>query len=119
MSVEFDKRPPYMPPHKGACTISHNQHLNYYRTVAQDEEDNAEWYKGSWVSEESRAYAIANNELWSLQWYPETPVGFCNLCAGRWEDIVSYLEADSKADAEKTLMLASIPKFTGKLYEQL
>jgi hypothetical protein len=25
--------------------------------------------------------AIATDELWTMQWYPETPVGFCVLHA--------------------------------------
>lgn len=83
--------PPFMPPHKGSCTISHNDHLNNYATVEQEEEFHAEWFKGSWVSGESREFAIKNNQLWSIQWYPETPVGFSNLCAGRWADIVAHL----------------------------
>jgi hypothetical protein len=40
----------------------------------------AEYYVGDrddgWISPEEREKAIANNSVWTLQWYPETPVGF-------------------------------------------
>lgn len=81
---------PFMPPHKASAHITHNQHLSYYETVVQREENDADWFKGAWVSDESRAYAIEHNELWEMQWYPETPIGFNNVAAGRWEDIVTH-----------------------------
>jgi predicted protein tyrosine phosphatase len=30
----------------------------------------------NWASEEERQKAISDNSVWTLQWYPETPVGF-------------------------------------------
>ncbi len=95
MAENNDEKPPFMPPHKASCTITHNDHLSGYRTILEEEGFNPQWFKGAWVSEESRAYAIEHNELWTLQWYPETPVGFCNLHAGRWEDIVRHLKANA------------------------
>lgn len=97
MSEDLDFRAPFMPAHKGSCTICHNDHLNNYATVAEEMEFHPEWFKNAWVSEESKAYAIEHNELWSLQWYPETPIGFHNLCAGRWSDIVEYLKREGTA----------------------
>lgn len=85
---------PFLPAHKGSASIVHNSHKNNYQTVAEMEENQPEWFKGAWVSEESRAFAIANDELWELQWYPETPIGFHNLCAGRWSDIIEYLKRE-------------------------
>lgn len=29
-----------------------------------------------WISEEDRAEALEKNSVWSIQWYPDTPVGF-------------------------------------------
>lgn len=34
-----------------------------------------------WVSPEERDKALAENSVWSAQWYPDTPVGFCTLYA--------------------------------------
>lgn len=89
-----DENPPFMPPHKAGCTITHNDHLSNYATVADEEKNNSQWFEGSWVSAESRAYAIEHNELWTLQWYPHTPNGFKVLHAGRWADIVKRLKSD-------------------------
>lgn len=85
------------PPHKASLHLTHNQHRSYYRSVEEYEFDNEEWFKGAWVSDESRAYAIAHDELWELQWYPETPIGFNTLAAGRWEDIVAHFRITEKS----------------------
>ncbi len=34
-----------------------------------------------WVSPEERDTALATNSVWTAQWYPQTPVGFCILRA--------------------------------------
>lgn len=93
MSDDPDEKAPFMPPHKASCTISHNDHLANYATVEEEEFHHPEWFKNAWVSEESRAYAIEHNELWTLQWYPETPIGFYKLHAGSWADIVRHLKS--------------------------
>lgn len=35
----------------------------------------------SWVSEDEKQKAIATNAMWTLHWYPDTPVGFYALSA--------------------------------------
>ncbi len=82
--------PPPIPAHAAGATIQHNDHLGSYRTVAEQETDMPEWFDGAWVSEESRQFALEHNELWSVQWYPRSPVGFENVCAGRWADIMAH-----------------------------
>lgn len=68
------------PEHKAGMTLSHNEHLGYYQTVAQSVEQGDHGYK-SWVSDEQKQKAIATNECWTLQWYPRSPVSFCILSA--------------------------------------
>lgn len=87
------RMPPIIPEHKGSATIHHNGHLVNYQSVAQEELNNPEWFVDAWVNEVSRQHALDMDTLWSVQWYPETPVGFQNLCAGRWSDIVVHLLA--------------------------
>lgn len=29
-----------------------------------------------WISDEDRTLALRTNSVWSIQWYPDTPVGF-------------------------------------------
>jgi hypothetical protein len=48
-----------------------------YTSVAQwVDEDNLQDGAELWVSPEERVRAIENNSMWTLQWYPQTPVGF-------------------------------------------
>ena len=88
-----------LPPHEGAAHISHNSHRSIYQTVEQYEADGHINFE-DWVSPESREYAVAHNELWELQWYPDTPIGFCTFIAGRWEDILQRLVQEGVIDEE-------------------
>jgi hypothetical protein len=38
-----------------------------------------------WASEDERLKAIAENSVWTIQWYPTTPVGFCCVGASTFE----------------------------------
>ena len=66
------------PRHDGGLSLEHNPHLRarealpgYIQSFDADE----------WVSAEQREKAIATGSLWVLQWYPDTPIGSCVLCA--------------------------------------
>jgi hypothetical protein len=77
------------PDHKAALHLTHNDHLSYYQTVAQSIETGDHGYC-DWVSEEQKQKAIDTNDCWFIQWYPETPIGFCLLAAA---DLDVLLEA--------------------------
>lgn len=64
----------FLPPHKAGLHLSHNPHRDIYASVETytTEDDGS----SEFVSEDERTQAIANDELWELHWYPETPVGF-------------------------------------------
>jgi len=72
-----------LPTHKCELTLTHNTHTSSYQTVAEWEVDYQQHFGHlvQWVSEEQRAKAIATNEVWSIQWYPETPIGSYTLYA--------------------------------------
>jgi hypothetical protein len=57
-------------------SLSHNEHKANYETVAENWE-RRELDTDRWVSDEQRLKAYATGELWELQWYPDTPIGFC------------------------------------------
>ena len=58
--------------------LTHNQHKAYYMTVEKSIADEDHGYTNDcWVSEEQKRKAIETGECWTLQWYPDTPVGFC------------------------------------------
>jgi hypothetical protein len=54
-----------------------------YQTVAESAESGMPgWPEDEeWVSPEEKQRAIANNSMWTLQWYPDTPIGFQRLAA--------------------------------------
>lgn len=39
----------------------------------------------TWASEEERQKAMAENSVWVIQWYPDTPNGFCCVGASTFE----------------------------------
>ncbi len=76
----------YIPRHKVSFHLTHNQHLGYYETVEQTLSDDGGYYDArSFVSPGDRQRCIDTNELWTAQWYPETPVGFNVLHASSLE----------------------------------
>lgn len=82
------------PEHKASLHLIHNEHLGYYQTVAQSIERRDFGYTDEcWVSQEQRQKAIATNECWVLQWYPETPVGFCLLSAADLDVLLTAASA--------------------------
>lgn len=90
MTADLD----WLPPHKGGLYLTHNEHKGVYETVAlftgRDRDD-------QWVSPEEKRKAIETDELWCLQWYPDTPVGFCVLMASSLEAIKAAFVNDGAA----------------------
>lgn len=81
------------PQHKASLHLTHNGHKANYLTVEQAiAEGDFGCTDDCWVSEEQKQKAIAADDFWTLQWYPETPVGFCVLSAC---DLDALLEASS------------------------
>jgi hypothetical protein len=44
----------------------------------------------TWSSDEERLKAIRENSVWTIQWCPETPVGFCCVGASTFEAAAHY-----------------------------
>jgi hypothetical protein len=49
-----------------------------------------------WVSPEEREKALENNSVWSIQWYPNTPVGFCQLYASSLEALLEAIAMETR-----------------------
>lgn len=62
------------PEHKCSLTLEHNAHRDYYEKT-KDVLDRLLSDKDITPSEYSEM--LAADSIWSLQWYPDTPVGFC------------------------------------------
>ena len=80
-----------LPKRKASLIIEHNPHKNYYETV---EEHVNGFCPDSWASEEERVNSIMGNELWTIQWYPETPVGFCVVHASTLDAALAAANED-------------------------
>jgi hypothetical protein len=68
------------PKHEASLHLMHNDHKLSYVSVAQAIENEDHGYQDDcWVNNEQKQKAIDTNECWVLQWYPNSPVGFCIL----------------------------------------
>lgn len=80
------------PNHEASMTLTHNDHKNSYQTVEEwlaDQRMGEQWF--SWVSPEEQTKALATNSVWTLQWYPDTPVGFYALAASTFEALMEAM----------------------------
>lgn len=82
-----------LPTHQCSLHLTHNQHRSYYQTVAAylSEAD----YDDEELTAAERAEAHAADELWELQWYPTTPVGFLKLAAPTLPALLAKVRAHS------------------------
>lgn len=69
------------PRHACSLTLTHNGHKDYYETIEEWEESKNKSGEVSWVNEEERTKAFAHGDVWEIQWYPRTPIGFYSLAA--------------------------------------
>lgn len=69
----------WFPPHKAGLHLTHNEHKNCYISVEEHCQFGGDLGHEDFVDEEDFRRACETDELWELQWYPDTPVGF-NLC---------------------------------------
>ncbi len=80
------------PRHAASLTLTHNDHKTNYETVAEYCEGGHWMPDDDWLSPEQKAKAIATNEMWEMQWYPDTPVGFCKVAACDLDVLLKYCE---------------------------
>jgi hypothetical protein len=80
----------WLPEHKCGLYLSHNEHRDVYESVEQfyNPED--------FTSPEEWQKAVETDEVWSLQWYPNTPVGFNRILASSLEAVQQALDETSK-----------------------
>ena len=84
------------PAHKAGLTLSHNDHKGSYYTIKEAiEHENFGMRDFDWVSEEQKQKAIDTDECWTLQWYPDTPVGFFVKSAADLEALLDFVEQNA------------------------
>lgn len=84
----------YLPPHKASLHINHNEHKANYETVERYLEHESE--RLDFRSEEERLRCISSDEIWELQWYPDTPIGFYAIAAPTLEALIDYAKEYEK-----------------------
>jgi hypothetical protein len=76
-----------LPPHKCGLSIEHNPHKNTYESVA-------DWIQVPCVpdfeSDSEKQKCIDADDMWTMQWYPETPIGFNLIAAPTLEDLLRF-----------------------------
>lgn len=76
--------PAVLPRNKAGLSLEHNPQRALYQSVEQYLEYNDLLD----LTPEERAAAIERGELWTLHWYPDTPVGFCWVGASTFEALI-------------------------------
>jgi hypothetical protein len=76
----------WLPEHKCGLHLSHNEHRDVYETVEQfyDADD--------FISTEEWDKAVAEDSVWVLHWYPNTPIGFTRIAASTLDAIEAKLK---------------------------
>jgi len=83
---QFHEHMNWLPEHKCGLYLTHNEHRNVYETVE-------EFYTTDYfVSKDEWEKAIAEDNVWVLQWYPHTPIGFNIIAASSLEVIQAKLK---------------------------
>ena len=75
------------PPHKCGAYLTHNAYKDLYETI---ENAVSEVEDDMWVSPEEKQKALDTGEIWEMQWYPDTPVGFCKIVASTLEALLEH-----------------------------
>lgn len=85
------------PKHECGMCLDHNDYKNYYESIetAVSEIEEREVGAGTklkdvWYSAAERQKILDTGELWELQWYPDTPVGFYVVRASSFETLIKY-----------------------------
>lgn len=76
-------------------TLTHNNHKDYYMTVAKAIEEKDYGYTDDcWVDQQQKQKAIDTDECWTIQWYPDTPIGSYILSAADLDVLLEYANRD-------------------------
>lgn len=77
----------WLPKYKCALYLSHNDHKSGYQDI------NTNYDISDFISPEEYEKAIAEDSVWHLQWYTNTPVGFNSFLASSLEALQKHVES--------------------------
>jgi hypothetical protein len=72
-----------------SLTIDHNPHKVTYKSAQQWFEDKEIFDRSPDYSPEIRQKCIERDSIWQIIWYPDTPVGFCEVIAPSLEEALN------------------------------
>jgi hypothetical protein len=72
MPEDLERR---FPAHKCGLHLTHNDYKDNYETINQVFAEDSQGYYSD-MTPEDKAECIRTDSLWTLHWYPDTPVGF-------------------------------------------
>lgn len=87
-----------LPKHKCGLYLEHNAYKDYYDTIERAHEDLDRDKLTLWANDESRKRSLETKEVWTLHWYPNTPIGFYKIAAPTLEELLSFAEEIEKED---------------------
>lgn len=76
------------PKHDAEMIVSHNEHKSNYETI-EEWELSRNLRPDDWASPQQRLQAIQSNSLWTIQWYPNTPIGFNIMCGADLQAVIN------------------------------
>lgn len=77
-----------LPNHKCGLYLTHNEHRDYYESAEVYLDNNIT--RIDFESPEHRQRCIDTDNIWVLQWYPNTPVGFNCVGAPTLEELLDF-----------------------------
>jgi hypothetical protein len=112
-----------LPAHKAGLTLDHNTHHTNKETVADLFKSMSEYYSDdAFVDENQKQKCLELNEIWTLQWYPNTPVGSHSLSAATLDVLIAWMiqDANGAIDVEEVSVLTAqivelLPPHKGEL----
>lgn len=76
-----------LPLHKCGLYLTHNEHRDLYQTALDYIKKRS---LDQWENQEAKDIAIKTNEIWQLQWYPDTPIGSIVVQAPTLEALLAW-----------------------------
>jgi len=77
-----------LPAHKCGLYLTHNAYKDVHQSIEKAVADIDAETTTTWISLEERERSLASGDIWDLQWYPNTPVGFYRRIASTLEAVL-------------------------------
>jgi hypothetical protein len=85
------------PNHAASLTLEHNDHKGIYQSAADWIADNEMF---DWRDDAAKQRAIETDSIWTLMWYPDTPVGSYDIAAPTLEEVLEWAAEIESRDAK-------------------